>query len=251
MPAGSAAGSRNFEPAQGYLYDAPDGIGAEDVWGLAGAKGKGITICDIEGNWNRKHEDLPTGIQLLGGTADRRSRMAKSRHRGAGRDGLDLRRQGAALASAIRPKPWSIPPSSTASSTPPAPISNAATRLKAGDVILIELQATGPERKVRRHAILARHLLRHQGGGRQGHHGCRGGRQRRREFRAADLQRTPACRRTAARSSSAQACRRPITWISTASAPASPPMLRSAFRARASSFPTTARSSTCRDGAGT
>ena len=29
MPAGSAAGSRNFEPAQGYLYDAPNGIGAD------------------------------------------------------------------------------------------------------------------------------------------------------------------------------------------------------------------------------
>src|SRR6185503_17520289 len=68
MPAGSAAGSRNFEPSQGYLYDAPNGIGAVEVWSLAGARGKGVTICDIEGNWNRRHEDLPTGIELLGGT---------------------------------------------------------------------------------------------------------------------------------------------------------------------------------------
>src|SRR5215471_18497921 len=68
MPSGSAAGSRNFEPSQGYLYDPPDGIGAEEVWSLAGAKGKGITICDIEGNWNRQHEDLPGKIPLLGGT---------------------------------------------------------------------------------------------------------------------------------------------------------------------------------------
>jgi len=59
-PAGSEAGSRNFEPSQGYLGDAPDGIGAEQVWSLAGAKGSGVTICDIEGNWNRKHEDLPS-----------------------------------------------------------------------------------------------------------------------------------------------------------------------------------------------
>src|SRR5262245_47014817 len=68
MPSGSAAGSRNFEPSQGYLSDAPNGIGAQTVWSLAGAKGSGITICDIEGNWNRKHEDLPEGIALLGGT---------------------------------------------------------------------------------------------------------------------------------------------------------------------------------------
>ena len=40
MPAGSAAGSRNFEPSQGYLMHAPNGIGAAEVWGLAGAKGK-------------------------------------------------------------------------------------------------------------------------------------------------------------------------------------------------------------------
>lgn len=65
---GSAAGTRLFEPAQGYLYSAPDGIGAADVWGLAGAKGKGTTICDIEGAWNLKHEDLPAGIPLIGGT---------------------------------------------------------------------------------------------------------------------------------------------------------------------------------------
>ncbi len=42
---GSSTGTRLFEPAQGYLYSAPFGIGAADVWGLAGAKGKGITIC--------------------------------------------------------------------------------------------------------------------------------------------------------------------------------------------------------------
>ena len=27
-----------------------------------------MTICDIEGNWNRAHEDLPSGIPLIGGT---------------------------------------------------------------------------------------------------------------------------------------------------------------------------------------
>ena len=64
---GSAAGTRLFELAQGYLYSAPVGIGATDVWNLAGAKGKGVTICDIEGAWNTKHEDLPAGISLIGG----------------------------------------------------------------------------------------------------------------------------------------------------------------------------------------
>ena len=94
MPAGSAAGSRNFEPSQGYLDDAPNGIGAAEVWNLAGAKGKGITICDIEGNWNRSHEDLPKGIPLARRHGDQRSRMEKSWNGGAGRDGFDPGQQG-------------------------------------------------------------------------------------------------------------------------------------------------------------
>jgi subtilisin family serine protease len=146
MPAGSASGSRNFEPSQGYLYDAPNGIGAEEVWSLAGAKGKGITICDIEGNWNRKHEDLPTGIPLLGGTVI---------------DDLGWRNHGTAVLGEM----VSIPDSrgcvgishqaqAAVQSTiingvfnTAGAISNAASSLKAGDVILIELQATGPNGK--------------------------------------------------------------------------------------------------------
>ena len=31
-------------------------------------RARAITICDIEGNWNRTHEDLPSGISLIGGT---------------------------------------------------------------------------------------------------------------------------------------------------------------------------------------
>ena len=65
---GAQSGSRNFEPSQGYLHSAPNGIGAMEAWSLSGAKGSGITICDIEGNWNRTHEDLPSGISLIGGT---------------------------------------------------------------------------------------------------------------------------------------------------------------------------------------
>jgi subtilisin family serine protease len=146
MPAGSASGSRNFEPSQGYLHDAPNGIGAEEAWSLAGAKGKGITICDIEGNWNRKHEDLPTGIPLLGGTVI---------------DDLGWRNHGTAVLGEM----VSIPDSrgcvgishqakAAVQSTiingvfnTAGAISNAASSLKAGDVILIELQATGPNGK--------------------------------------------------------------------------------------------------------
>jgi subtilisin family serine protease len=146
MPSGSAAGSRNFEPAQGYLSDAPNGIGAQEVWSLAGAKGKGVTICDIEGNWNRQHEDLPSGIPLLGGTliddlgwrnhgtAVLGEMVSISDSRGC----VGISHQAdAAVQSAVINDVFN-----TAGA-----ISNAASNLKAGDVILIELQATGPNGK--------------------------------------------------------------------------------------------------------
>jgi subtilisin family serine protease len=143
MPAGSAAGSRNFEPSQGYLYDAPDGIGAEAVWGLAGAKGSGITICDIEGNWNRQHEDLPRGIPLLGGTVI--NDLGWRNHGTAvlgemisipdarGCVGISHQAKGAVHSAVIN-----------GVFNAAGAISNAAAQLKKGDVILIELHAPGP-----------------------------------------------------------------------------------------------------------
>lgn len=146
MPNGAAAGSRNFEPSQGYLYAAPNGIGAAEIWNLDGAKGKGITICDIEGNWNRKHEDLPKGIQLIGGTVI---------------DDLGWRNHGTAVLGEMLSQPnnkgtvgISHEATGVVQSTiingvfnTAGAIANAASVLKAGDVILIELQATGPNGK--------------------------------------------------------------------------------------------------------
>ncbi|MEK6406266.1 MAG: S8 family serine peptidase [Acidobacteriota bacterium] len=146
MPAGTAPGSRNFEPAQGYLYAPPNGIGAAEVWSLAGAKGNGITICDIEGNWNRQHEDLPSGIQLIGGTVI---------------DDLGWRNHGTAVLGEMISIPnnkGTVGISHQAKAVvhsaivggvfnTAAAINNAANFLKAGDVILIELQATGPNGK--------------------------------------------------------------------------------------------------------
>ena len=146
MASGSAAGSRLFEPAQGYLYTPPVGIGAMEVWNLAGAKGKGITICDIEGNWNRQHEDLPTGIQLIGGTvindigwrnhgtAVLGEMVSLSNNKGT----VGISHQAKAVVqSAVINGVFN-----TAGA-----INNAASVLKAGDAILIELQATGPNGK--------------------------------------------------------------------------------------------------------
>jgi subtilisin family serine protease len=143
---GSAVGTRLFEPAQGYLYSAPNGIGAADVWGLAGAKGKGVTICDIEGAWNRQHEDLPAGIPLIGGTmiADISWRnhgtavlgemISIANNRGC----VGISHEAKAVVhSAVIGGVFNLAQALT----------NATARLNKGDVILIELQATGPNGK--------------------------------------------------------------------------------------------------------
>jgi subtilisin family serine protease len=146
MPAGSAAGSRNFEPAQGYLYAPPAGIGAAEVWGLAGARGKGVTICDIEGNWNRTHEDLPSGIPLIGGTliAD-----LGWRNHGTAVLGEMVSLPSARGTVGISPEAKAAVQSAVINGVfnTAGAITSAASVLGAGDVILIELQATGPNGK--------------------------------------------------------------------------------------------------------
>jgi subtilisin family serine protease len=146
MPVGSAPGSRNFEPAQGYLYSPPDGIGAVEVWDQAGAKGQGVTICDVEGAWNRQHEDLPKGIQLLGGTmlAD-----LGWRNHGTAVLGEMVSRADAKGCVGIAHLANAVVQSAFINGVfnAAAAITNAAANLKPGDVILIELQATGPNGK--------------------------------------------------------------------------------------------------------
>lgn len=146
MPEGSAAGSRNFEPSQGYLYSPPVGIGAVEVWSLAGAKGRGVTICDIEGNWNRQHEDLPSGIQLIGGTV---IPDVGWRNHGTAVLGEMVSIPNAKGTVGISHQAKAVVQSAVINNVfnTAGAINNAASVLGKGDVILIELQAEGPNGK--------------------------------------------------------------------------------------------------------
>ena len=50
----------NLVAAQGYLGDAPLGIGAQHAWTMPGGHGAGIRIVDVEGDWRTTHEDFPS-----------------------------------------------------------------------------------------------------------------------------------------------------------------------------------------------
>lgn len=64
--------SISLERVQGYLDSAPAGLGLKDAWlNFQDSKGSGITVCDIEGDWNTDHEILPAGIQSWGGVRSR------------------------------------------------------------------------------------------------------------------------------------------------------------------------------------
>lgn len=144
-PTGTSTLSRNFEPSQGYLHSAPDGIGAIDGWLKHDARGQGVTICDIEGNWNFTHEDLPNFTKIGGdlindigwknhGTAVLGEMVSKPST--SGTVGISHRAR-AVVQSSVISGVWN-----TAGA-----IANATANLKKGDVILIELQATGPTGK--------------------------------------------------------------------------------------------------------
>lgn len=131
----------DFAGDQGYLYDPPEGIGADFCWSIPGGTGTGVRIIDIEGNLNSDHEDFGdnVGSVIAGnpvaatdwinhGTATTGEMCADSNEYGI---------TGIAYGSDI--DLISIDGLGTA-----AAIDVAASLLQAGDIILIELHSPGP-----------------------------------------------------------------------------------------------------------
>ena len=134
-----------YDELQGYLGAAPGGIDAIATWSLPGGRGQGVRFADIEGGWNVRHEDLPGDrIELAAGPMiDDRSWQAHGTAvvgEVAGRDnGLGM--------TGIAPDVERIIVSAIGRNEVATAIDRAAQRLRAGDVLLIELQGAGPERK--------------------------------------------------------------------------------------------------------
>ncbi|MFY9942388.1 MAG: S8 family peptidase, partial [Desulfobacterales bacterium] len=131
----------DFTPRQGYLDAAPGGIDARYAWTQPGGRGVGVNIIDIEGGWLFSHEDL---LQNQGGMV------------GSGVSGdMGWVNHGTAVVGVIsgdvntfgitgicpeaNVRGISIYDSPTKQNSPRA-IREAADRLGAGDIILIELQ---------------------------------------------------------------------------------------------------------------
>lgn len=129
----------DFTEWQGYMSDAPMGIGAWSAWAQPGARGGAVKIIDVEGGWLWSHEDLPAPFAEIGAQID----------------DLGWRNHGTAVMGEMVgvDNPYGITgivPDATGgnSSIGDQSVSQAllaaAAQLEAGDLVLIELHAPGP-----------------------------------------------------------------------------------------------------------
>jgi serine protease len=131
----------SFESYQGYLGAAPHGIDAPAAWRYD-VRGQGIWFADIEGGWNNNHEDLPGDrITHVAGEpmSDRHWRAHGTAVLGEV-VGIDNGKGVVGIAPDVeRVFTASIKGIPTARA-----IDDAAEQMRAGDVLLIELQGGGP-----------------------------------------------------------------------------------------------------------
>jgi hypothetical protein len=137
------AGTPDFATRQGYLNAAPGGIDARFAWTRPGGLGAGVRIIDIEGAWQFSHEDLLQNQGgVVGGTPSADLGWRNHGTAVVGEFGGDRNGRGVtgicpdANVSAV-----SIFGQSMGSARA---IRLAADRLRAGDILLIELHRPGP-----------------------------------------------------------------------------------------------------------
>lgn len=131
--------TEDFTGLQGYMSDAPTGIGSWTVWSDPGARGGSVRIIDVEGAWLWDHEDLPTPFADIGEHID----------------DLSWRNHGTAVMGEMRGHDntygvdgivpdCQVGNSSIGNQSVAQALLAAAAELDAGDLALIELHAPGP-----------------------------------------------------------------------------------------------------------
>ena len=143
-PAAANLATVSFVNMQGYLGPAPGGVDAQFAWTISGGKGTGIKMIDIEGAWNFSHEDLLQNQNgLAGGTLNPAAGWRNHGTAVIGEIGGDENPFGiTGIAPQCNQRGYSIFGSGNAFHLA---MKNAADLLSAGDIILIELHAPGPD----------------------------------------------------------------------------------------------------------
>lgn len=133
----------DFEPLQGYLSPAPDGLDSHFAWTIPGGAGAGVAICDMEVGWNLNHEDLPPATVMIPS--------------GEPVPSIPVDDHGTEVLGTMfsLPNGWGTTGASYDARCVVAPVFDtgyglfqqilwAASQLELGDIILIELQTAGP-----------------------------------------------------------------------------------------------------------
>jgi hypothetical protein len=142
-PDGEQAPTASFIARQLYLEIAPGGIDARYAWTRVGGKGQGVRVIDIEGAWRFTHEDLLQNQGgVIGGT---QSTDIGWRNHGTAVTGVFGGDENAFGITGIAPLANTRAISIFGGAGTAAAIRQAADALSAGDIILIELHAPGPD----------------------------------------------------------------------------------------------------------
>lgn len=146
----SGASSSSYVDQQKYHLAAPRGFDSLFAWSFPGGNGKGVTLVDIEGDWDNRHQDLRLGkSKIRGSRAGSNSSwyphgtavagIINGKNNQYGITGIAW--QAKLKLNSIFRKDAGGQLYSNVSDT----IYAAANRLKAGDIILIEVQFGGLE----------------------------------------------------------------------------------------------------------
>ncbi len=129
----------DFVPSQIYLNAAPEGIDARHAWTIAGGRGAGVKIIDCEWGWNFSHEDL--GVKKIGVVYGGNSSNNNHGTAVLGEYSGDINSFGiTGICSDAMAGASSFVSSPSSART----IREAADRLSAGDIILLEIHRGGP-----------------------------------------------------------------------------------------------------------
>jgi hypothetical protein len=133
-----------YDERQGYIRAAPGGIDAPAAWERRGGRGDAVWFADVEGAWNKAHEDVPGDrIRAIG-------RPMPSREwemHGTAVLGEVVSRDNELGMVGIAPNVARVVTSSVTDVSAAAAIDRAQAELRPGDVLLIELHSIGPRNR--------------------------------------------------------------------------------------------------------
>lgn len=134
--------SPDYVSRQGYLNATPEGVDARWAWGRPGGRGQGVRIIDIEGAWRFTHEDLR--LRQGGVVAGTQSTSLLWRNHGTAVLGEYSGDHNSFGVSGICDQATASAVSIFGGLGSAQALRQATSRLRAGDIILIELHRPGP-----------------------------------------------------------------------------------------------------------